>query len=165
MVVSRQQGFQVVQAAHGAQVAEGALNGIGRLVVPGVAILISGLTKYILNVVFIPIYGEVVVPITTIIYHLVNCLIVTIVLYKSLKTIPDFKNIIIKPLIASLFMGLIVYITYSLLTNIIESALITMTICIIIGAICYFVSLLALKVLTEDEKKSIPFLNKLFSKI
>ena len=36
-----------------------------------------------------------IVPITTIVYHLVNCLIVTIVLYKALKSKPDIKNVIV----------------------------------------------------------------------
>lgn len=147
-----------------AQVAEGALNGIGRLIVPGIAILISGIIKYVLNVLFIPVYGEIIVPITTIIYHLINCLIVTIVLYRTLKTRPDIKNILIKPLIASLIMGLIVYVLYKLLSNIITSAIISMTICILIGAICYFALIIIFKVLTDDEKKSIPILNKIFNK-
>ena len=148
-----------------AQVAEGALNGIGRLVVPGVAILVSGFTKYILNVLLIPIYGEVIVPITTIIYHVVNCLIVTIVLYRSLKTRPDYGNILIKPFVASAFMGLIVYALYKILSNIITSNIISMGICILVGALCYFAFILLFKVLNEDEKKSIPILNKIFSKI
>ena len=147
-----------------AQVAEGALNGIGRLIIPGVAILISGLTKYILNVLFIPIYGEVVVPITTIIYHLVNCLIVVIVLYRTLKTRPDIKNIIVKPFIASGIMGLIVYALHKLLSHVITSGVLSMAICILIGAICYFALIIMFKVLNEEEKKSIPMLSKIFNR-
>ena len=147
-----------------AQVAEGALNGVGKLIVPGVSILISAIVKYILNILLIPIYGEIIVPITTIIYHLVNCLIVTVILYKTLKSRPDMKNIFIKPLFISIAMGVVVYLAYKGLTLLIPSTLITMGLSIILGAITYFVLLLKLNTLSKEEKASIPILNKIFTK-
>jgi len=147
-----------------AQVAEGALNGVGKLIVPGVSILVSALVKYILNVTLIPVYGEVIVPITTIVYHLVNCLIVTAVLYKTLKSKPDVKNIFVKPLVASAIMGVVVYLLYKVLSLVISSSIINMGISIIIGAIVYFILLLILQTLSDEEKASIPILSKIFSK-
>lgn len=147
-----------------AQVAEGALNGVGKLIVPGVSILVSALVKYILNVTLIPVYGEVIVPITTIVYHLVNCLIVTAVLYKTLKSKPDVKNIFVKPLVASAIMGVVVYLLYKVLSLVISSSIINMGISIIIGAIIYFILLLILQTLSDEEKASIPILSKIFSK-
>ncbi|MBQ8044370.1 MAG: polysaccharide biosynthesis protein [Clostridia bacterium] len=147
-----------------AQVAEGALNGIGKLIVPGISILISAVVKYILNITLIPLYGEVIVPITTIIYHLVNCLIVTIVLYKALKSKPDIKNIFIKPLFASIAMGGVVHILYKGLSLVISSSIINMALSIVVGAIVYFILLLLLKTLNKEEKASIPILSKIFSK-
>lgn len=147
-----------------AQVAEGALNGIGKLIVPGVAVLISAFVKYILNVLLIPIYGEIIVPITTIIYHLTNCLIVTTVLYRSLKSKPDFNNIFVKPFFASLLMGGVVYIAYRALSVISSSLIINIGGCIIVGVLFYFIAILVLKVLSKEEKASIPILNKVFSK-
>lgn len=147
-----------------AQVAEGALNGVGRLVVPGVSILVSALVKYILNVTLIPVYGEVMVPITTIIYHLVNCLIVTVVLYKTLKSKPDMKNIFVKPIISALLMGIAVLIAYKALNIVFTSAIINMAGSIIVGAIVYFALILILNTLSKEEKKSIPILGKIFNK-
>lgn len=147
-----------------AQVAEGALNGIGKLVVPGVSIIVAAVIKYILNITLIPIYGEIIVPITTIVYHLVNCLIVTYVLYKSLKTKPDFGNIFVKPFISSVIMGVIVWFVYKATLAICNSTIISIIICILIGATLYFIMLLKFRVLTEDEKKSMPTLNKLFAR-
>ncbi len=147
-----------------AQVAEGALNGIGKLIVPGIAVIIAAVVKYVLNILLIPIYGEVIVPITTIIYHLVNCLIASIVLYKALKSKPDLKNIIIKPLFASGIMGAIVYLIFNGLKYIFTSSIISMIISIIVGAITYFILLLAFNTLTKEEKETIPILSKIFSK-
>lgn len=147
-----------------AQVAEGALNGVGKLIVPGVSILISAFVKYILNITLIPVYGETIVPITTIIYHLVNCMIVTIILYKTLKSKPDITNIFVKPLFASIIMGVVVYILYKGLSLIITSSIINMALSIIAGAIVYFILLLFFKTLNKEEKASIPILNKLFTK-
>ena len=75
---------------------------------PGFSVLLAAVLKYILNITLIPIYGEIIVPITTIIYHTVNCFIVTFILYKTLKTKPDYTNIFIKPLISSAIMGIVV---------------------------------------------------------
>ena len=146
------------------QVAQGALNGIGKLVVPGISVVVAAVVKYILNVTLIPIYGEIIVPITTIIYHLVNCLIVTTVLYKALKSKRDIKNVIIKPLFAAIAMGLAVYFTYKGLGLIIASNVLNMGISIIVGALVYFILLLMQKTLTKQEQQSIPILNKVFSK-
>ena len=147
-----------------AQVAQGALNGVGKLLVPGISVVIAAIVKYILNITLIPIYGETIVPITTIIYHLVNCLIVTSVLYKTLRSLPDIKNIFVKPLIASLIMGIVVYISYKLLDVIISSTIISIVVSIVLGAITYFILLLVLNTLSKEEKASIPILNKLFSR-
>ena len=147
-----------------AQVAQGALNGIGKLIVPGISVVVAAFVKYILNVTLIPIYGEVIVPITTIVYHLVNCLIVSVVLYRALKSKPDISNIFVKPLIAAFAMGGIVYVTYSFLGLAISSTVINMGISIILGALVYFILLLVLKTLSKEERQTIPILNKVLSK-
>lgn len=147
-----------------AQVAQGALNGIGKLIVPGLSVVVAAVVKYILNVTLIPIYGEIIVPITSIIYHLVNCLIVTIVLYRTLKSLPDIKNVVIKPLFAALAMGIAVYFTYHGLGRLITSNIFNMIISIIVGALVYFILLLMQKTLTKEEQASIPILNKIFNR-
>lgn len=147
-----------------AQVAQGALNGIGKLIVPGLSVVVAAVVKYVLNVTLIPIWGEIIVPITTIVYHLVNCLIVTTVLYKALKSKQDIKNVIIKPLFAAIAMGIAVHFTYKGLGIIISSNVLNMGISIIVGALVYFILLLIQKTLTKQEQSSIPLLNKVFSK-
>lgn len=147
-----------------AQVSQGALNGIGKLFVPGISVLIAAVLKYILNIVLIPIYGEVIVPITTIIYHAVNCFIVTFVLYRTLRTKPDFKNAFIKPLVSSAIMGIVVLGMYYLLGMFNIATTIKMVICIAFGAMVYFITLLKSNVFTNEEKASLPYLKKIFDR-
>lgn len=147
-----------------AQVAQGALNGVGKLIVPGISVLIAAIVKYILNITLIPVYGEIIVPITTIAYHFVNCLIVTVVLYKTLRSKPDIINIIIKPLIASVMMGLAVFLTYKCASLIIASSILNMVISVIVGVIIYFILLLTIKTLSREELNSIPILGKIFKR-
>lgn len=147
-----------------AQVAQGSLNGIGKLFIPGFSVLLSAVIKYILNITLIPIYGEIVVPVTTIIYHVVNCFIVTFVLYRTIRKSPDIKNIFIKPFIAAAIMGLIVFGIYSLLELFSLGTTTKIVICIGIGALAYFITLLKSNVFNEEEKSSLPYLKKIFER-
>ena len=79
-----------------AQTAYGSLHGLGKLYIPGISLLIGAIVKYFLNVIFVPIFGEVVVPITTLIYQGIAVLISTVFLYTTLRTEYDNKNIIFK---------------------------------------------------------------------
>lgn len=146
------------------QVAQGALNGIGKMFIPGFSVLLAAVIKYVLNISLIPIFGEVVAPITTIIYHIVNCSIVTFVLYRTIRKKPDFKNIFIKPLISSALMGIVVIIAYSLLALLQLGIIIEMVLCIGLGAIVYFIALLKLNTFTDDEKASLPYFKKIFDR-
>lgn len=147
-----------------AQTAQGSLNGIGKLFVPGISVLIAAVVKYILNVTLIPVFGEVMVPITTIVYHLVNCIIVVSVLYVNLKCKPDTKNIIWKPLGATLIMAIFVLLSNYIVSLVSSSNVLNMFVCIVVGSLTYFISLIKLKTFTEDEEASMPYLIKPFKK-
>ena len=147
-----------------AQVAQGALNGVGKLIIPGVSVVIAAVVKYVLNIALIPIYGEIIVPITSIVYHLTNCIIVCTVLYNSLKSKPDVKNIIIKPFIAAALMGLVVIGTLYVMNIICSSTLINIIVCIALGALTYFITIIKTNTLTKEEKASVPFIGKILTR-
>lgn len=144
-----------------AQTAYASLNGIGRLYVPGISVLIGGIIKYILNVNFVPIYGEVVVSITTIVYHLIACIISMTILYKDLREKPDYKNILFRPLLATIFMSLVVLISQKIFLNMNLSSSISMVICIMLGIVTYAYSLFKLKMFTKQDIIKLPYGNKL----
>lgn len=143
------------------QTITGSLQGVGKLAVPGIALLIGAVLKYILNVIFIPIFGEVVPAITSIIYSATACIISATVLYRTLKEKMPLKEVIVKPFIASGIMGGVVFISYKLLSAISLGNTISTLLSIAIGVIIYFVFVILLRVLNKEEIQQLPYGNKI----
>lgn len=144
-----------------AQTAYGALHGIGKMYIPGLTVLIAAIIKYILNIILIPIYGEIIVPITTIVYHMVACIISMTVLYRAIRTAPDFKNILFKPLIATTGMGIIVILIRKFMVYISAGTVISMVVSIMAGILTYAILLMMTGTLGREELSSIPYGNKI----
>ncbi len=143
------------------QTITGALQGIGKLAVPGFAMLAGTVVKYILNVIFIPIYGEVVPAITSIVFSATACIISAIVLFKALKVRMPLKEVILKPFIASALMGLSVFASYKLFITLSLGNTISTLISICIGVIVYAIFVIILKILNKDEIQQLPYGNKI----
>ncbi len=143
------------------QTITGALQGIGKLAVPGFAMLAGTVVKYILNVIFIPIYGEVVPAITSIVFSATACIISAIVLFKALKVRMPLKEVILKPFIASALMGLSVFASYKLFITLSLGNTISTLISICIGVIIYAIFVIILKILNKDEIQQLPYGNKI----
>ncbi|MEG1008953.1 MAG: polysaccharide biosynthesis protein, partial [Clostridia bacterium] len=93
-----------------AQTLYGALQGLGKLYIPGLCLLFGVIVKYILNVIFIPKFGVIVAPISTLIYQCITCILAFYLLYKYLKEKPNISNLFLKTIFASLIMGLVIII-------------------------------------------------------
>ena len=143
------------------QTITGALQGVGKLAVPGIALLVGAVIKYILNVIFIPIYGEVVPAFTSIIYSSTACIISAIVLYRTLKVKMPLREVIIKPFIASAIMGVFVFLTYKLLIIMNVGNTIGTILSIAIGVLIYGICVILLKILSKDEILQLPYGNKI----
>lgn len=144
-----------------AQTAESALVGINKLNVPTIAIFCGAVTKYILNVTLIPVYGENIAPISTIAYHVVDALVAVIVLYTTLKARMDSKNIIFKPLFASIIMSVIVILVQKVCVYINLGNAISLVVTVLAGMLTYFFVILKTKVLDDSELSQIPYVNKI----
>lgn len=144
-----------------AQTAYGALHGLGKLYVPGTALLIGAIVKYLFNYIFVPIAGEIVVPITSVLYQLIAATIAISVLYRTLKTKFDKKNIIMKPLVATLTMGISVILSYKLLLYISKSNGIATLTSIVVAVVVYMLVITLLRPLTKDEVKELPYGNQI----
>ena len=143
------------------QTITGALQGIGKLAVPGFAMLAGTLVKYILNVIFIPIYGEVVPAVTSIVFSATACIISAIVLFRSLKVKMPLKEVILKPFIASALMGLSVFASYKIFMAIsLENTISTLS-SIVVGVVVYGILVIALKILNKEEIQQLPYGNKI----
>ena len=145
-----------------AQTLYGSLQGLGKLFVPGISLVIGAFVKYILNIMFIPIYGEIVPVITSVIYQAIACIISFVLLFKYLKEKPNMKELFLKPILATLCMSIVVFISYNILIYIKIGNTTTTIITLITAVITYIVFVAYFDVLKEDEVMQLPYGNKIW---
>lgn len=152
------------------QTMSGTLQGIGKVYVPAIGLLVGCVIKLILNLVLIRIpsiniYGAV---ISSIACQFTAFLISYIVMTKYISINITFGKYILKPLISGLIMGGAAIGIYKLLVFIIPASafisnLIAAMAAIIIAAAVYFVLVFALKILDKSEIELLPSGAKLYS--
>jgi len=139
-----------------AQTVYGSLQGLGKLYVPGFCLILGAIAKYVMNVTLIPIYGEVIPVISSVMYNVISCSIAFIALFKTLKKKPNIKEIFIKPLIATVAMSIVVLIVYNGLSYLNFSGNMNTIITIVIAVIAYGVFVLKFRVLRDHELQQLP---------
>lgn len=144
-----------------AQTAFASLNGTGKMYVPVFAVSCAAIIKYTLNIIFIPIYGEVIAPMTTISYHFTAAMIAMIFLYTSLKSKPDLKNTLIKPLIATIFMIFAMFLANKLALYISNRNVVLIVLSLVAAITVYTTAIIRLKVFNKAEIESIPYVNRI----
>lgn len=150
------------------QTITGALQGIGKVYVSAVAILVGCVIKVILNLSLIRIpsvniYGA---AISSIVCQLVAFLINFFVLIRHIPMKLSLGKYIVKPLTAGIATGFTAYIVHKVLSYLISGAymtnLIITAIAIIAAAVVYVTLVLALKILSKDDILLLPAGNKLY---
>jgi len=151
------------------QTINGALQGLGKIFVPAIALTIGVIVKLILNVILVPISPEVFplggaagAAFATDVCHIIAFLIVFTVLRKNVKLNLSFSKVVIKPLIACLMMGIVSYGLYMLLIGIIAPKLATI-LALGVAVIVYVLSILILKILNEDDILMLPSGSKIYA--
>lgn len=146
------------------QTINAALQGIGRVNIPAIALTIGVIIKYFCNIILVPNkdFGINGAAIGSVLCYVVADLIAFIVLKRSIKIETKFSKFIVKPLLASLIMGIISYGLYINIINIIGNKLATV-ISILIAVISYGLSVAVLKILTKEEILMLPLGNKIYS--
>ena len=144
-----------------AQTVYGSLQGLGKLYVPGVSLIIGAIAKYIINVTLIPVYGEVIAVISSVVYNVLSCSIAFIALFRTLKEKPNIKEILLKPLFATLAMSVVVIASYYLLPYVHVTGNWNTILTIGIAVIAYVIFTLKFKVLSPEELEQIPYGNKI----
>ena len=106
------------------QTVNGALQGLGRVFVPSIALLCGVVTKAILNVILTQIPPEQFIfggaagaAFATVICQLIAFSISFVVLMKTVKLNLSFVKLVIKPVIATAMMAIVSYVIYTLLIN------------------------------------------------
>lgn len=144
-----------------AQTLYGSLQGLGKLYVPGICLLLGAAVKYMLNVIFIPKYGIVVPTITTIVYQCITCTLSFIILFKTLKKKPNMKELYIKPAFATGIMAICTFLCNKGLSYIKLSNGINTIVTIVFAIAVYAFVLVKFKILNNDEIMQLPYGNKI----
>ncbi len=140
------------------QTLSGSLQGVGKVFAPATGLLIGCVVKFILNVILIRqpqinIYGA---PISSIVCQIIAFTYSFVVLRKQIDVKLDFKNYILKPITASVLMGITAVLFYRLSIIFLKSNFIGMMVSVPISAVVYFVTLALFKTLSKDEVLMLP---------
>lgn len=151
------------------QTINGALQGLGKIFVPAIALTIGVILKFILNNILVPLSPDVCViggaagaAFATNVCHIVAFCISFAVLRKTIDLKFSFSKTFIKPLIASLIMAVVSYGTYLLVNGIMPGKLATI-IALGTAVVVYALSILILKVFTEEDILMLPAGDKIFT--
>ena len=141
-----------------AQTVNGALQGLGKVAIPAIALACGAMAKVFVNITLIPIhhiniYGA---AIGSIICNMVSFVIAFVVLKRNIKLDLNFNKFVLKPCVATAMMCVCSIFTYnfcSTITNLKISTLISIFVAIVI----YILSVTVLKIFSKEEIYMIPF--------
>ena len=150
-----------------AQTVNGALQGLGRIMIPAISSFIGLLVKLVLNIILIQIPG---IGINgAVIGSIVNNVLVFGISYYILtKTIKlDIKpfKYVVKPILATFIMCVTSYYLFTILINLAISAKIATIIALVFAVIIYLISMMTLKIFTREEMQMIPYGSKICKKL
>lgn len=145
------------------QTINGALQGLGKVMVPAIALGIGVAAKFVCNLVLVPIpsIGAAGAAIGSVVCHMVAFIIVYMVLRKHMKLNLKFSKFIFKPIIATIMMSICSWFVYINLQGIIAERMATM-IALIVAVIIYVLALIVLRIFTKEEIYMIPYGTKIY---
>lgn len=146
------------------QTINGALQGLGKVNVSVVAFAVGAIIKLFFNITLVPIIGVNGAIISSILSHIFSFTICFISLRKSIDINFKTSKFIVKPIIASIIMTVVSCMSYIGLCNFMQSKLLLIT-SIIIGIIAYIISILLLKILSQEEFFMIPYGQKIYKSL
>ena len=146
------------------QTTNGALQGLGKIMVPAITSFIGVMLKLILNIVLVPnpklgVNGA---AIASVINNLFAFLLSYIILRRTIKLNLNFKKFILKPVLSTFAMCVCSYYLYTIMISSIISAKLATILAIVIAVIIYVVMIIILKVFDEDEITMIPYGTKVY---
>jgi stage V sporulation protein B len=134
------------------QTLNGVLQGLGKVSIPMMATLIGLVFKIILNIILvkIPNIGINGAAIASIVNNIIVCVIEFFCINKILKIKFNFNKLFLKPLIATIIMGISSYYLYIFLLKFINFEL-SIILSLIFAIIIYIIFILILKIFTKEE--------------
>lgn len=142
-----------------------ALQGLGKLKTPVIALSIGVVIKTIFNIILVPIpsigiYGAIA---GSILCYAIVLIIELYTLNKIIDLKLDFIKFFVKPLLASLIMGGLSYLIYMGLTYITLPGKLATLLALICAVIIYLISVVYLRILSKEEFLAIPKGEKIYN--
>ena len=146
------------------QTVNGALQGLGKIFLPAIALSIGVAVKFVLNLILvsIPQVGAAGAAFATAVCHAIAFFICYYALRKNMKLDLTFSKFIVKPILATIIMSICSYSVYLLLIGINVGKMATI-ISIIIAIIIYMLTIVVLKIFTKEELLMVPYGNKIIN--
>ena len=148
-----------------AQTINGALQGLGKVKVPAIALGCGVIVKLIANLILIPIDGIYAngAAIGSVLCHIVSFSIVYYTLRKTVKLQFKLHRLMIRPVLATIIMMIFSYISYLLVINIASSVRLATIIAIIVAIIVYAISVILLKIFSKTDILMLPKGEKIYN--
>lgn len=145
------------------QTINGALQGIGKVMVPAVALGIGVVVKLILNLVLVPnpAIGVNGAAIGNVVCNVIACIIGFVVLKRNIDIEMKFSKFVLKPIMATVIMGICSMGVYTVLIGMHLAMKKATIIAIIVAVITYALALVVLKIFTKEEICMIPYGQKI----
>ena len=150
-----------------AQTINGALQGLGKVKVPAIALGCGVIVKLIANLILIPIDGIYAngAAIGSVLCHIVSFSIVYYTLRKTVKLQFKLHRLMIRPVLATIIMMIFSYISYLLVINIASSIRLATIIAIIVAIIVYAISVILLKIFSKTDILMLPKGEKIYNRL
>ena len=147
-----------------AQTINGALQGLGKIFVPAIALGAGVIVKFVLNLILIPIpsIGVNGAAFSSVVCHIISFTIGFTVLRRSIKLDLGFVKFVLKPILTTFIMSVCSYVIYMYLSTVINVQLATI-ISLISAVIIYLIAMVALKVFTKDDINMLPYGKKIYN--
>ena len=147
-----------------AQTINGALQGLGKIFVPAIALGAGVLVKLILNLILVPIpsIGVNGAAFSSVVCHIISFTIGFTVLRKSIKLDLGFVKFVVKPILATFIMAVCSYVIYINLAVVINAQIATI-IALLSAVIIYLIAMIALKVFTKEDINMLPYGKRIYS--
>lgn len=148
------------------QTINASLQGLGRIFIPALALLCGVIVKLIMNLILIRIpeiniYGA---AIGSVCCHFIATVIVSRILTKNIKLDLPLRKLLTKPIIAVLLMATItLLVKYGFGKLLGTSSRLLTIICLFVAVFVYAISVIKLKILSEDDYKQLPAGDKLYN--
>lgn len=134
------------------------LQGIGKVNIPVIHAAVA-LVLQVVVLVLLLMFTELnlfALAIAMIVYSLAMCVLNQIAVKKHLDYKLNMKKTFIMPLVAAVFMGAVAFVAYYGLYYLIKSNCIALMIAVVLAVLVYFVLVIKLKVITEEEMTNFP---------